>query len=46
MISVNRQAAKIVEEMIAQAEQLGIAVTDLPCGARIVDLGLNAPGSL
>jgi methenyltetrahydromethanopterin cyclohydrolase len=46
MISVNRQAVKIVEEMIAQAEQLGIAVTDLPCGARIVDLGLNAPGGL
>jgi methenyltetrahydromethanopterin cyclohydrolase len=46
MISVNRQAVKIVEGMIAQAEQLGIAVTDLPCGARVVDLGLNAPGSL
>ena len=46
MISVNRQAVKIVEEMIAQAEQLGIAVTYLSCGARIVDLGLNAPGSL
>lgn len=46
MISVNQQAARIVEEMIAHAEQLGIAVTDLPCGARIVDLGLNAPGGL
>ena len=46
MISVNRQAVKIVEEMIAQAEQLGIAVTHLLCGARVVDLGLNAPGSM
>ena len=46
MISVNRQAVKIVEEMIAQAEQLGIAVTHLSCGTRVVDLGLNAPGSL
>ncbi len=46
MISVNRQAVKIVEEMIAQAEQLGIVVTHLSCGARVVDLGLNAPGSL
>ena len=46
MISVNQQATQIVEEMIAHAEQLGIAVTYLPCGARIVDLGLNVPGGL
>ena len=46
MISVNRQAVQIVEEMIAQAEPLGIAVTFLPCGARVVDLGHNAPGGL
>jgi methenyltetrahydromethanopterin cyclohydrolase len=46
MISVNRQAIRIVDEMIAQAEQLGIAVTHLSCGARVVDLGLNVPGSL
>ena len=46
MISVNQQAAEIVEQMIARAEQLGIAVTYLPCGARVVDLGVNAPGGL
>jgi methenyltetrahydromethanopterin cyclohydrolase len=46
MISANRQAVTIVEEMIAQAEQLGIVVTRLACGAQVVDLGLNAPGSL
>lgn len=46
MISVNLQAAKIVEQMIAQADQLGIAVTNLPCGTRVVDLGLNTPGGL
>ena len=46
MISVNQQAAEIVEQMIAHAEQLGIFVTGLPCGARIVDLGLHAPGGL
>ncbi len=46
MISVNQQAAKIVEQMIAQAVQLGIAVDYLPCGTRVVDLGLNTPGSL
>ncbi len=46
MISVNQQAAKIVEQMIAQAGQLGITVTNLPCGTRVVDLGLNTPGGL
>jgi len=46
MISVNQQAAEIVEQMVDRAEQLGIAVTNLPCGARVVDLGLKAPGGL
>ena len=46
VISVNQQASLIVEAMIAKAEQLGITVTYLPCGARILDLGLKAPGSL
>jgi methenyltetrahydromethanopterin cyclohydrolase len=32
--------------MVARAEQLGIAVTNLACGARVVDVGLNAPGGL
>jgi len=46
MISVNRQAAAIVEEMVAQAETLGIRVSRLPGGARLLDLGLQAPGGL
>ncbi|MEW6231909.1 MAG: methenyltetrahydromethanopterin cyclohydrolase [Chloroflexota bacterium] len=46
MISVNRQAAAIVEEMIAQAETLGIRVSRLPGGARLLDLGLQVPGGL
>jgi methenyltetrahydromethanopterin cyclohydrolase len=46
MISVNQQGTKIVEQMIAQAVQLGIAVTYLPCGSRVIDLGLNTPGGL
>ncbi len=45
MISVNQQAAAIVEEMVAQAETLGIHVSRLPGGARLLDLGLQAPGS-
>lgn len=46
MISVNRQAVEIVEQMIARAERLGISVTNLLCGARVIDLGLNVPGGL
>jgi len=45
MISVNQQAEKIVDQMIAQAEPLGIVVTYLPCGTRVIDLGLNTAGS-
>jgi methenyltetrahydromethanopterin cyclohydrolase len=46
MISANRQAAEIVEQMVARAYPLGIAVTNLPCGARVVDLGVKASGGL
>jgi methenyltetrahydromethanopterin cyclohydrolase len=46
MISANRQAAEIVEQMVARAHPLGIAVTNLPCGARVVDLGVKASGGL
>jgi methenyltetrahydromethanopterin cyclohydrolase len=46
MISVNQRAAKIVEQMVASAEELGVSVAILPCGARVVDLGVNAAGGL
>lgn len=46
MISVNEGAAKIVEAMVAQAEGLGIQVSRLPGGAQVLDLGVQAPGSL
>jgi methenyltetrahydromethanopterin cyclohydrolase len=46
MISVNQQAAEIVEQMVARAQPLGIGVTNLPCGARLVDLGVKASGGL
>ena len=44
MISVNRQALEIVEQMVARAEELSISVTHLPCGTRVFDLGLEASG--
>ena len=46
MISVNEGAAKIVETMVAQAENLGIQVSRLPGGAQVLDLGVQAPGGL
>lgn len=46
MISINRQAHKIVEQMLEQAETLGIGVSYLPSGARVIDIGLQAPGGL
>ncbi|HWQ84034.1 MAG TPA: methenyltetrahydromethanopterin cyclohydrolase, partial [Anaerolineales bacterium] len=46
MISINRQAHKIVDQMVEQAEPLGIGVSYLPDGARVIDIGLQAPGGL
>lgn len=46
MISVNREAARIVEQMVARAELYGIAVTRLPGGALVLDCGVAAPGGL
>jgi methenyltetrahydromethanopterin cyclohydrolase len=46
MISVNQRAATIAAEMAGNAEQLGITVADLPCGTRVIDIGLATPGGL
>ena len=46
MVSVNERAAEIVQRMIADAEPLGLAVTQLPNGATVVDSGVKVPGSL
>jgi methenyltetrahydromethanopterin cyclohydrolase len=46
MISINERAAAIVQQMIADAEPLGLAVTQLSNGTTVVDAGVHAPGSL
>lgn len=46
MISINQQAHKIVDKMVEQAEPLGIGVSYLPSGARVIDIGIQAPGGL
>jgi methenyltetrahydromethanopterin cyclohydrolase len=45
MLSINTEALAIAEQMIARTEQLDIQVSHLSCGARIIDAGVNAPGS-
>ncbi len=46
MISVNQGAARIVDQMVAQAEALGVQVSRLAGGARVLDCGVAAPGGL
>ncbi len=46
MISVNQQATKIVEQMVAQAEALGVGVSTLARGTRVIDAGVQARGGL
>lgn len=46
MISVNQLAATLATEMVANAERLGITCAELACGARLIDVGLAAPGGL
>jgi methenyltetrahydromethanopterin cyclohydrolase len=46
MISVNRLAAAIVQELVDKADRLGVQVSRLPGGARLLDLGLQAPGGM
>ncbi len=45
MISVNERAFKIVEKMLARADELRIGVHKLPNNSMVIDCGVNAPGS-
>lgn len=45
MLSINTEALAIAEGMIARADLLDIQVSHLPCGSRIIDAGVNTPGS-
>lgn len=46
MISINERAVEIVQQMINDAELLGLAVTQLSNGATVVDAGVHVFGSL
>lgn len=44
MISVNREAMKLVPQIIDDADALGVTVEELPNGATVIDMGLEAKG--
>jgi methenyltetrahydromethanopterin cyclohydrolase len=46
VLSVNERAVKIVQRMIADADALELAVTQLDNGTTVVDAGVRVPGSL
>jgi methenyltetrahydromethanopterin cyclohydrolase len=46
MASLNEQAHELCNAMAADADQLGIAVSTLECGTRLIDCGAKAAGSI
>ena len=44
MLSINRLALKLVEELLAEPDYYGVTVEGLPSGATVIDTGLEAPG--
>ena len=45
-LRLNDRAWTIADELESRADELRIAVTRLPSGARVLDAGVNAPGGL
>ena len=45
MISINKNAVKIVKEVIENADNLGVKVSKTKAGVTIIDMGLDCPGS-
>ncbi len=45
MVSINRRAMKVVREIIDNAEDLRCKVVKMDCGATIIDMGQECPGS-
>lgn len=46
MVTLNERAHQLCDAMVADAQQLGIAVSTLACGTRLVDCGVHAVGGL
>lgn len=45
MLSVNAETMKIIREILAAPEALGVKVSRFPNGATLIDMGQDAPGS-
>ena len=45
-LGLNRRAARLADAIAADAALLGVAVTELPGGARVIDCGVAAAGGL
>src|SRR5271169_5455899 len=43
--SINQMAVRLVKEIIARDEELGVKVVKMPCKATLIDMGLRAKGS-
>jgi methenyltetrahydromethanopterin cyclohydrolase len=46
MTTLNERAWELCDAMIADAERLGVMVSTLPCGTRLIDCGVKAPGGV
>lgn len=46
MPTLNERAWQLCDAMVADADRLGIAVSTLDCGTRIIDCGVKATGSI
>jgi methenyltetrahydromethanopterin cyclohydrolase len=46
MPALNERAHELCEAMAAEADRLGIVVSALGCGTRIIDCGVKTPGSV
>ncbi|MEL7608523.1 MAG: methenyltetrahydromethanopterin cyclohydrolase [Bacillota bacterium] len=45
MISINKNAMRVVREILADPEALGCGAIRMGCGATLIDMGLNTKGS-
>lgn len=43
--SINQLAVKVVKEIIAREEEIGVKVIKMKCGATLIDMGLQVKGS-
>jgi methenyltetrahydromethanopterin cyclohydrolase len=46
MSNLNERAHELCDALAADADSLGVSVNTLPCGTRLIDCGVKAPGSL